>query len=326
MKASVKAKEGWLGLRRRVGRWIYPIDWEDFDRPRTPEENAESGIFYWLGDVDYGEVEFEDAVELSPHLRARADAAREELLAAIPRYAAQRRRHGRVRRARRVALVVAAALVGLGVTNAATRGTTELDLIDALLGIGEHDKQLGTDARLPVGGQRAPLNMEPRLESSTEPAVLPWSRGVVAEVIGYVSVTDQVCHRFARRHKYGPLSSPDHQGCISTRHLWDELSNRPALLSGTMVHKSAVVIGYATGEVEGIEVLGPFGPSPAEMTTAWTPELPGARPIRVFAALLAAGNGRVVTRREADRALNPQNYSARVYLRDGERQRVQLDP
>jgi hypothetical protein len=316
MRVLSKGKAGWLELRRRLARWIDPLDWDELLTPRTRVKVAESEIGLWLTTAEYEELEgalAEGPIELTPAQQARADAFRDELLAVISHHRAQRIRETRLQRSRRVALAVSGVLLSL----LALHSTTREGPLDALLRTGDRSAERRTGVAFE---NRYPQSMsaEPKLESATEPLIVPWRAGRTARAIAYMSEGGSLCSSFQMPAKKR-VGAPFVRGCRPFAGLLIQLSDRrPALLSGISAAEWTVVRGFTTSEVETIGVTGPYGAMQVWMTDVWTPDTDDTAPIRFFVALGERPAGQKLNFQDWDVVLDRRNYRIKAQLDDGQ--------
>ena len=185
----------------------------------------------------------------------------------------------RRRRARRRVLVAAAALA-LGVGGSALAASvadfsTGVPVIDELLT--DQPPRSGVDVRPGPGG-------------ASEPLLLPNSGdGRDAAAVAYVNRDGQICKAQGdvRRSDGAPRGSDGGGDCRAPADLARRLDARPAICCGLMAGPARRVYdGLAAGNVAALRLKLESGRTlTARLTPPWTPEVPGAEPLRVFVAI-----------------------------------------
>jgi hypothetical protein len=193
--------------------------------------------------------------------------------------AAAARRRDRSRASRRRALVAAIpALLGAGTAGAALVGdfSTGVPAIDGLLAFeGGEDRPFGGDVRPGPGG-------------STEPLSLPSGAGRRdAAAVAYLSRDGLVCKARGEFRRWDGSPRGSYGGCYAPADLARKLSRRTAILGGSE-HGPArrIYDGFAAGDAVALRVVMEDGaPVEANLTPPWTPDAPGAEPLRLFVAV-----------------------------------------
>jgi len=206
-------------------------------------------------------------MNLTRHVEADALAAlRAELLSAAGRNRSRRRRNRRL-------LLAVAIVVGLLTATAATAALTQFST-----GVSEVDDLLAIE-RSPAqpGGVRR-LDIRPGPGTASEPLAVPIG-GDVYKTVAYLSRDRAVCISSADRHRGGVRGS--YGGCLPI-----DMVNR------AIVRKGGIWAGGSGGtdqratqmlvdaEVKSVRPLG-RGDWKVLMTAPWTPQAPGARPLRL---------------------------------------------
>jgi hypothetical protein len=286
-----------LRANRRLLDWIDPLAGTDEIRRRTPEDVALANAAdspgepvedaYYASEEELAALEaegaFDEPVELTPELQARLDATRDELVGYAHRVQAKRKARRRVRRQRVLVLASTMLLtlaVAAGAASALISGSTGLAAVDRLLGIYEAGlPDPARDDRSPRS--RTLPNVEPRPGASTLSVAVPHGlRKAVGTV--YPSVGGHLCFVLALSYERAdkPIGG---RTCTPLSHLTRGLARRPALIEGVTALETAVVAGYAAADVESLSIVGPGGkPLRVRLSDPWTPDVPGARSLRVF--------------------------------------------
>jgi hypothetical protein len=226
--------------------------------------------------------------------------------------AAAARRRDRTRRRRRVALLVALPLLLVGGTaGAAAVGdfSTGVPAIDGLLANEDGTGSLGADVRPGPGGASEPLSLPSGPDARDAAAVAYLSRdGLVCKAQGDFRRWDD-----APRGTYG--------GCYAPADLARILARRTAICCGSEHGpERRIYDGFAAGEVVSLRFLMEDGATvEAKLTPPWTPDAPGAEPLRLFVAVDerdvdVGGDG--VQMDETDLIMGP-HYRVEAELRDG---------
>jgi len=241
-------------------------------------------------------------------------AIRMELVAAARRRTATRHRHQRVSTA---AATGAATLVAVAGASAITGVGTGIQAIDELLGtVTSHQP-----VRLGWGGAIRSGSIAPADSQSTSPPLaVPWGDGSHnADAVAYLTRSGTICIAVARPSGEGVSEAVGVGSCMLPATLSTRLADDAVLVMGTFVGDTAVIVhGYVAEDVESIEVRGPDGPLDVQLTDSWTPDAPGAEPLRVFAAVGRFDSGADgLHADEADRVMNPRKYTWRAEFRDG---------
>jgi hypothetical protein len=308
------AGRAWLDIRTRVARWIDPVNWNDLARPKTQTEIAETELRLWLaapvtddaGDEDRGDF------ELTAEMRDHIDVQRAKVLNAGPPVLAQRMRG--VRRRRRVRIGIAFALAALFLL--AIAGIREVGIrpVDAFLGLDDREPTSGSQQVLSPSGRP---DARPKLYSASERLIFPWSSGERWEMLAYVTAGDGICSSLgpSPRLEGDPLSTG---GCVSMADLSQRLSRKPITSIGLLGGENLVVKGYIADDVTDVLVDGPRGGMEAYLSEVWTPDLPDARPFRMFVALTRLLKpGERLMAKETDRLMDYRLYRFEVFLDNG---------
>jgi hypothetical protein len=186
--------------------------------------------------------------------------------------AAAARRRDRSRRRRRLALLAAipVLLVG-GTAGAAAVG-------DFSTGVPAIDELLATEggARLPGPG------------GASEPLSIPAGQGGRdAAVVAYLSRDGLVCTAKGDFRRWDGAPRGSHGGCLPPPYLARMLSRRTAYCcSSEHGPDRRIYDGLAAGDVVALRLLMDDGTTvEAKLTPPWTPDAPGAEPMRVFVAV-----------------------------------------
>ena len=185
----------------------------------------------------------------------------------------------RRRRARR-RLAVAGAVLALGVGASAVAAgvsdfSTGVPVIDELL---------------PDQAPRSGVDVRPGPGGASEPLPLPNSAdGKDAVAIAYVNRDGSICKAQGdfRRSDGAPRGSDGGGDCRPPADLARRLGARPAICCGLMASpERRVYDGLAAGNVVALSLELESGRSlEARLTRPWKPGVPGAEPLRVFAAV-----------------------------------------
>jgi hypothetical protein len=195
---------------------------------------------------------------------------REELLLAAGRRAARRRP------ARRAAIVVAI-LVGLLAATAATAALT-----DFTTGVPVVDELVGIEHGLPDRDGAPAADHRPGPGDATEPLAVQIGDGTY-QTVAYLARDGSICIASAERHRGGVRGS--FGGCPSLEDVNRQIERRGAVWFGSShgpEQRTYQLI--VAGEVESVRPLGE-GDWKVPMTPPWTPEAPGARPLRLVVAI-----------------------------------------
>jgi hypothetical protein len=222
--------------------------------------------------------------------------------------AAARANHRRRRRRILLLVVLPVLLLAASAGGAAVGGLgTGVPAVDRLLSTdGSHD---GTDPS-PASGD------------ASEPLALPNAPdGKQAAVVAYVSRDGRICEVEAdlRRRDDAPRGS-DGGPCFTTAELSRILSVRRALCcASSHAPERRIYHGLVAGDVIALRFRREDGTRfDARLTPAWTPDLPGAEPLRLFVAVderdIDVGGDGVQPGEAA--ALMPR-YRVEAKLRDG---------
>jgi hypothetical protein len=196
------------------------------------------------------------------HVEADALATlREELMSAAGRRAS-------ARRTRRRALITAAVIAGV---LAATAGATEI---------------AGFTTGVPVVDELIGIDDSPNHHSgpgdATKPLSVPIGDGVY-QAVASLARDGSVCIRSAERHRGGVRGGGG--GCPPLEDVYRQIERRGASWHGSSYGPDQRTYQLlVAGEVEDIRPLGP-GDWRILMTPRWTPSAPGARPLRLVAAI-----------------------------------------
>jgi len=225
--------------------------------------------------------------------------------------AAARSNQRRLRRHRLLAVAVLPALLLTASAGAAAVGdlTTGLPAVDRLLGT-EGQPDDGTDPLPGPGNASEPL----RLPNSAD--------GTGAGAVAYLSRDGRVCKAQGDfRRSDGAPRGTSGGGCYAPSDLARILSRRTAICCGS-VHgpDRRIYDGFASGDVIALRFFTDDGATfEATLTPAWTPDAPGAKPIRLFVAIderdLDVGTDGIVQPHELDSM--KQGYRVEAELRDG---------
>jgi hypothetical protein len=239
-------------------------------------------------------------------------AIRMELVGAARRRSATRHRRQRISTATAVGLATVATAAG---ASAVTGVGTGIPAVDELLG---NFSSRQVDPPGPRGGIRFGSNA-PASRATSPPLKVPGDHGSPTEAVAYVSRGAGICFAFAKPSGEGVSEARGVGGCMSPTVLSQRLADDAFLVIGTSTGRGGGrVNGYASKDVESIEVLGPDGPLAVQLTDAWKPDVAGAEPLRVFVAIGASGaGGEGLHVDEVDRLIDPRNYTVTARLADG---------
>jgi hypothetical protein len=193
--------------------------------------------------------------------------------------AAAARRRDRTRRRRRLALLAALPVLLLaGTAGAAAVGefSTGVPAIDGLLAVeGGSDRPFGADVRPGPGGASEPLS----LPSSAD--------GRDAAAVAYLSRDGLVCKARGDFRRWDGAARGSYGGCIAPADLARMLSRRTAISMGSEHGpERRIYDGFAAGDVVALRFLMDDGATvEARLTPPWTPDAPGAEPLRLFVAV-----------------------------------------
>jgi hypothetical protein len=194
-----------------------------------------------------------------------------------PEVAAARERRRRFRRSRLLVATALPALLVVGSAGAAVAGqfTTGITVIDQLLATGQPDDN-GVDLRPGPGGASEPL----RLPDS--------ANGKDAAAVAYVSRDGRICTAqgdLRRRDDVARGSSG--APCYAPSDLARTLSVKEAICCGsTPSPDHRIHHGLAAADVVALRFYMENGATlEARLTPAWSPTIPGARPLRMFVAV-----------------------------------------
>lgn len=170
----------------------------------------------------------------------------------------------------------------------------------------------GLDGIDPVGGPN----------QSSEPLRLPNSAGGRdAVAVAYVSRDRQICLAQADFRKWDGAPRGSSGGpCYTARYLASVLPRKKAICCGS-IHSAdhRIYHGVAAGDVVALHFRSDDGATfDARLTAPWTPDLPGAKPLRLFVAvdnrdIDVGGDGLQVDELE----LLQVGYRVEAELRDG---------
>jgi hypothetical protein len=186
---------------------------------------------------------------------------REELMRAATR------RHSSRSRTRRAALVAAVVLCLL----AATAGAAEL--AGFTTGVPEVDELIGIDDS---------PNHHPGPGDATKPLAVPMGDGVY-QTVAFLARDGSVCIRSAERHRGSVRGGGG--GCPPLGSIYRQIERKGASWHGSSHGADSRTYELlVAGEVNEIRPLGQ-GDWRILMTPPWTPEAPGARPLRLAVAI-----------------------------------------
>ena len=192
--------------------------------------------------------------------------------------AAAARRRDRTRRRRRLALLAAVpVLLVVGTAGAAAVGdfSTGVPAIDGLLANEDGSGRPGTDVRPGPGG-------------ASEPLRIPAGRdGRDAAVVAYLSRDGLVCTARGDFRRWDGAARGSYGGCLPPPYLARMLSKRTAYCCASEHGPDRRIYdGLAAGNVVALRLLMDDGATvEAKLTPPWTPDAPGAEPLRVFVAV-----------------------------------------
>jgi hypothetical protein len=258
--------------------------------------------------VDY------DVAQLPADLAARLAAPGAELLDHA-RAAATRPARRRAR-ARRTASLATAALLTLGVVGAGATalvtGSTGVPAIDRMLGYNVATRDDGDSP-----SRRA---VSPAPSTTSRALAVPFEvdgeeRQVVAT--SYRNQDGGLC--LAVTTDADDTSIPQGGGgCPSLAYVRRQVGARWVVVSGVYADRTAALVGYASADVENVEIDGPKGPLTVRLSTPWSPEGQGGDPVRFFLAASPVGyEGDDLDAEEFDRLSDLDGYSVRARLADG---------
>jgi hypothetical protein len=192
--------------------------------------------------------------------------------------AAAARRRDRTRRRRRVALLAALPVLLLaGTAGAAAVGdfSTGVPAIDGLLANEDGSGPPGSDVRPGPGGASEPLSI---------PA---GQGGRDAAVVAYLSRDGLVCTAKGDFRRWDGAPRGSYGGCLPPAYLARMLSRRTAYCCGSEHGpERRIYDGLAAGDVVALRLLMDDGATvEAKLTPPWTPDAPGAEPLRLFVAV-----------------------------------------
>ena len=192
--------------------------------------------------------------------------------------AAAARRRDRTRRRRRLALLAAVpVLLVVGTAGAAAVGdfSTGVPAIDGLLANEDGSGRPGTDVRPGPGG-------------ASEPLRIPAGRdGRDAAVVAYLSRDGLVCTARGDFRRWDGAARGSYGGCLPPPYLARMLSKRTAYCCASEHGPDRRIYdGLAAGNVVALRLLMDDGATvEAKLTPPWTPDAPGAEPLRLFVAV-----------------------------------------
>jgi hypothetical protein len=190
--------------------------------------------------------------------------------------AAAARRRDRTRRRRRVALLVALpVLLVAGTAGAAAVGdfSTGVPAIDDLLAVeGGSNRPFGGDVRPGPGGASEPLSLP------------SGAGGRDAAVVAYLSRDGLVCKARGEFRRWDGAARGSYGGCIAPADLARMLSRRTVYCCASEHGpERRIYDGFAAGDVVALRFLMDDGAIvEAKLTPPWTPDAPGAEPLRLF--------------------------------------------
>jgi hypothetical protein len=188
---------------------------------------------------------------------------REELMRAAGRRASRRRP---ARRALVIAALVGALLAATVAAAALTDFSTGVPVVDELVGI-----ESGTSGHLRPGPGDA-----------SEALLVPMGDGVY-RTVAYLAQDGGVCIVYAERHRGGVRGG--FGGCPPLGTVYRQIERKGASWHGSSHGPDSRTYELlVVGEVNEIRPLGP-GDWRILMTPPWTPEAPGARPLRLAVAI-----------------------------------------
>jgi hypothetical protein len=193
--------------------------------------------------------------------------------------AAAARRRDRTRRRRRLALLAALPVLLLaGTAGAAAVGdfSTGVPAIDGLLAVeGGSDRPFGGDVRPGPGGASEPLSLP------------SGAGGRDAAAVAYLSRDGLVCKARGEFRQWDGAARGSYGGCIAPADLARMLSRRTATLQGSEHGpERRIYDGFAAGDVVALRFVMDDGATvEAKLTPPWTPDAPGAEPLRLFVAV-----------------------------------------
>jgi hypothetical protein len=194
---------------------------------------------------------------------------REELIRAAGRPSPSRRR------ARRAA-IVAAIVVGL---LAATAGAAEL--VGFSTGVPVVDELVGIESGVPNPGN-AGADHRPGPGDATEPLPVKIGDGTY-QTVAYLARDGSICIASAERHRGGVRGSTG--GCPPMEDVNRRVERRGAIWYGFSQGPDQRTYNLlVAGDVDSVRALGE-GDWKVVMTSRWTPEAPGARPLRLVVAI-----------------------------------------
>jgi hypothetical protein len=229
---------------------------------------------------------------------------RSELVAAAARTNRRRRR-------RRVLALVALPVVLLaGTAGAVTvaQFSTGVAAVDELL----------------LGDGRSPSVLTPGPGGASEPLPLPAGPGGRdAAVVAFVNRAGQVCSAKGefRRWDGAPRGTDGGGGCREPEQLARELDAETAICCGLVASpEHRIYDGLADGDVVSLRFIwAGQDPVDARLTPLWTPDVPGAEPLRLFVAVnerdIEVGDDGVQT--DEVQPLTGERYRVEATLRGG---------
>ena len=188
------------------------------------------------------------------------------------------RRRDRTRRRRRLALLVAVpVMLVAGTAGAAVVGdfSTGVPAIDGLLAVEGRGGPLGTDVRPGPGGASEPLSLPAGPD------------GRDAAAVAYLSRDGLVCKARGDFRRWDGSPRGSYGGCLAPAYLARMLSRRTVYCCGSEhgPHRR-IYDGLAAGNVVALRLLMDDGATvEAKLTPPWTPDAPGAEPLRLFVAV-----------------------------------------
>lgn len=281
-----------VGVSERMHNWLDPLAGTDEVRYKTFKEialeNAADSLGMDVDDpyLDEDEIPEEgvdyDPLEITPEIRDRLSADREEMIVYIERMNARTRRRRRVRR-RRAAVLAAAVLMSAAAAGAAAEilltGSTGVPAIDQVLSISE-------EARKP------PLPPStPGVDSASEPVSIPWKsqEGTSAVGVAYLSGRTDLCFSLAVPDDISHVTGAGAVQCQSLAAVASALADHRFFVMTINFRRTVTITGVAAVNIATVEATGPMGEFETRLGPPWVPPVDGSQAVRPFVAFRYVG-------------------------------------
>jgi hypothetical protein len=258
-------------------------------------------------------------LEMTPYLRARLDAVKQELLLKAHRTKRERDRRIAERR-RRLGIVAATAMIVLstaGATSALIDVGTGIPAVDRVLGNYE-DAASGTDRSQILASDRPPETGRLSPEAPIVDLAIPSQNGQDTAGVAFTSQDQKLCYVLPAINP----SSTAFEGstvCQAPESVATAMLGDGFVLESTIADRGGVLVsGYFGPDVENLVIRSTYGPLRINMTSVWDPRLPDVGQIGVFVGVIIGDIPQdEIWDMDEGSPFDPRTYEVEAHLRDG---------